>query len=220
MAFPMRIILFGSEGGFSRPVLEKLLQKEVSMLAVVMPGITTQEHPVSGISVPVRQSPDLSSLSGFARTHQIPVIRTADCNNDLLVNRLSELNADIFLLACFPLKLPKTLWQTLGVACWNLHPSLLPKYRGPNPMYWQLKHNERSTGITLHEVTEVMDAGNIVAQKPVPLPKDDSPASLDAWVAENGVDLFIETLRHYRQGNIKTIHQHETDASYFPCPDL
>lgn len=86
-------------------------------------------------------------------------------------------------------------------------------------MYWQLKNNERNTGVTLHEVTETLDAGNIVAQRPVPLPKDDSPASLDAWVAENGVDLFIHTFRHYRQGNIKTIRQDEADASYFPCPD-
>lgn len=86
-------------------------------------------------------------------------------------------------------------------------------------MYWQLKNNERNTGITLHEVTEVIDSGNIVAQKPVPLPKDDSPASLDAWVAKNGVDLFKKTVSHYQSGNLKKIKQEESRASYFPRPD-
>jgi len=101
-----RIVLFGSEGGFSRPFLQQLLlHSSVSISAIVMPGVATITHVATGIPIPVRQLPDLTSLAEFTTAQQIPIFRTARCDDLPLVNKLSQLNADIFLVACFPLRL-------------------------------------------------------------------------------------------------------------------
>jgi len=71
----------------------------------------------------------------------------------------------------------------------------------------------------LHEVSNALDAGDIVAQKTVNLPTDHNPASLDAWVAKNGADLFSIALEDLLQGKLKTELQIESDASYFPYPN-
>ena len=219
-ATPERVVLFGSEGGFSRPVLQRLLAEGVSIAAVVMPGFAAQAntHQEFPVAAAVAQPVNRLGLAGLATAHDVPVFRVRDINDQCLVRSIGELTADILLVACFPLKLPKSLWQLQRCACWNLHPSLLPKYRGPAPVFWQLDNRECNTGITLHEVSERLDAGRIVAQKPLPIPGSKSTAELEEWVAECGVDLFLETLAHHRRGSLTAIPQDEAAASYFPYP--
>jgi len=135
-----------------------------------------------------------------------------------LADELAVLAADVLLVACFPLHIPRSIWQQLPSACWNLHPSLLPKYRGPAPLFWQLRLHERNTGVTLHEVSDRFDAGNILAQACRALPFETSTAGLDAWVAETGVGLFLDTLQRFRKGCLVATPQDEASASYFPYP--
>jgi methionyl-tRNA formyltransferase len=219
-ATPERVVLFGSEGGFSRPVLQRLLAAGVSIPAVVMPGFAAlaNTHQAFPIAATVAQPANRLGLAGLAAAHDVPVFRVRDINDPQLIRRIGELMADILLVACFPLKLPRSLWQLQPCPCWNLHPSLLPKYRGPAPVFWQLDNRERNTGITLHEVSERLDAGRIVAQKSLPIPGSKSTAALEEWVAECGVDLFLETLAQHRRGSLTAIPQDEAAASYFPYP--
>ena len=216
--FPERIVLFGSEGGFSRPVLERLLSEGVSVAAIVMPGRAKIRDADDGFPVAVEQAASSSGLVGLAAAHDLPVIAAGDLNDHRLTRKLPELGADILLVACFPWKLPRTLWHGQRSACWNLHPSLLPKYRGPAPLFWQLRYSERKTGVTLHEVSEHMDAGDIVAQASQAFPTNTSAAALDEWVAELGVDLFVKALDRYHRGCLVTSPQAEAAASYFPRP--
>ena len=194
--------------------------KKISVLAIVMPGITIPKQSITSPPEIIRQSPDaapdLSTLSGLAEAQHIPLIRSLNFADQALIHQLSDLNADLFLLACFPLKLSEKLWRMPDTACWNLHPSLLPAYRGPNPIHWQLENNERNTGVTLHEVTETIDAGNIIAQKPASLPADTSASSLNNWIAEHGTDIFIRAFQQHQSGNLKPRQQEEAQASYFP----
>lgn len=217
-AFPERIILFGSEGGFSRPVLTRLLAHDVAVAAVVMPGVATTENADDRFHIAVQQAVNISSLAGLAASHDIPVLRTQNIHDKQLLIELSALAADVLLVACFPLKLPEMMWRKPRMACWNLHPSLLPKYRGPTPLFWQLRNKERHTGVSLHEVTDQLDAGNIVAQQARPLPASTSAAELDEWVAEIGVGLFLQAMEQFRRGCLTTLRQDEAIASYFPQP--
>ena len=213
-----RVVLFGSEGGFSRPVLKRLLAEGVSISAVVMPGFATQANTHQEFPVAVEQPINKFGLAGLAASHDVPVYRVLNINDHSLVRRIYELTADILLVACFPFKLPRTLWQLERFACWNLHPSLLPKYRGPAPVFWQLCHRESNTGVTLHEVSERLDAGSIVAQKSLSMSISTSASELEEWLAECGVDLFLEALAHHRRGSLTAIPQDEVTASYYPHP--
>jgi len=217
-AYPERIVLFGSEGGFSRPVLEGLLSEGVSIAAVVMPSRAKIRDAIGGFPVAVEQAARSSSLAGLAAAHDLPVLTASDLSDHRLTETLPELGADILLVACFPWKLPRTLWHEQRSTCWNLHPSLLPKYRGPAPLFWQLRYREHNTGVTLHEVSEHIDAGDIVAQASQDFPTNTSAAALDEWVAELGVDLFVKALDRYRRDCLVTSPQNEAAASYFPRP--
>ena len=216
---PERIILFGSEGGFSRPVLARLLAQDVVVVAVVMPGVAAAEHVDDRFPIAVQQTVNMASLAELAAANNIPVLRIQNIHAQQLHKELTALAADVLLVACFPLKIPATIWQLPGLVCWNLHPSLLPKYRGPAPLFWQLQHKERDTGVSLHEVTEQLDAGNIVAQQARPLPASTSEAELDEWVADIGVALFLQAMQQYREDCLHPRVQDEADASYFPYPD-
>lgn len=217
-ANPERVALFGSEGGFSRPLLAGLLAQGVAVVAVVMPGVAAPE--IGGdIPVTVKQPLNLSGLAGLAAAHAIPVLRSRHPRDPRLIGELAALAIDVMLVACFPLILPETIWRMPRLACWNLHPSLLPAYRGPTPLYWQRRKKERHTGVTLHEVTQRIDAGGIVAQRALPLPAGTGDAELDAWVAGIGVDLFLQALHYQREGRLLVTQQDETAASYYPYPD-
>jgi methionyl-tRNA formyltransferase len=214
-ASSVRIVLFGSEGGFSRPLLQQLLNYELWVAGVVMidsaPG--SDQFPVR-----VRQPAISDGLAALASRHNVEVITTRKLDDPEFIHQLTEKQADILLVACFPGRIPRQIWQRMNIPCWNLHPSLLPKYRGPAPLYWQIKNNESSTGLTLHEVTGNFDTGAIVARKSLPLPTNHSKPSLDNWVAEHGVKLIGKTLDQYLLGCLKPTPQDESIASYYPSP--
>ena len=214
-ASSVRIILFGSEGGFSRPVLEQLLARGLNVTGVVIvePLPDTNNFPVA-----VKQTAKRGSLEEMATKNRVEIIRTQKLDDDAFIQQLTEKQGDIFLLACFAQKIPARIWQKMKRPCWNLHPSLLPGYRGPSPLYWQIKNSEPETGLTLHEVTRDIDAGNIVARKSLPLPWNQDKNSLDVWVSEQGVKLFYNALIQHLQGKLKPEPQDERLASYFPAP--
>ena len=213
---PERVVLFGSEAGFSCPVLRRLLATGVPVAAVVMPGYKTRELVQGTFPVTVQQPRNTATLSGLAAAFAIPVIRTQNFNARQLAHDISTLPFEILLAACFPHRITAILRQLARIACWNIHPSLLPKYRGPSPVFWQIHNGERQTGVTLHEITDRLDAGNIVAQKSFPLPTDRKAAGTGELIAKYGVDLFLEALYIHRRGHQITIRQDESLASYFP----
>ena len=104
----------------------------------------------------------------------------------------------------------------MGVPCWNLHPSMLPKYRGPSPLFWQITNAETDTGLTLHQVSAELDAGDIIVQKGVSLPSQLDPLTINDWVAVHGVEIFVRALGQYLMGNLNPKSQDEAQVSYYP----
>ncbi len=104
------------------------------------------------------------------------------------------------MVACFSFVLPPALLQAPRLGCYNLHPSLLPGYRGPAPLFWQRRLGEEQTGVTLHRMTPAVDAGEIVAQVGVPLPDGSSAAQADALTAQVGAGLMLHMLARLVQG--------------------
>ena len=210
-----RIVLFGSEGGYSRAVLEQLLIHGLYVVAVVITDKNSRSDRSSHFPIAVRQAGRPGSLAEMACENKADVLRTQDLSDDSFICKLAGIQANNFLVACFTQKIPARIWKHMNVPCWNLHPSLLPRYRGPSPLYWQIKNGEPETGLTLHEVSSRIDAGDIVARMSISLPVNPNKLLLDNWVAEHGVRLFCKTLDRYQQGKLKPEPQDEMLASYF-----
>jgi methionyl-tRNA formyltransferase len=121
-----------------------------------------------------------------ARTHAIPVWTPS--------NLPATLGFELLIVACFP-QLPQSLLQRAAIAALNMHPSRLPAYRGPAPLFWQLRDGLREIGVTLHYMTSRIDAGDIVAQTGVALPTGISGSAADELLAGAGAEMLLTAIR-------------------------
>jgi len=114
------------------------------------------------------------SVAELAARHGIPVITPEDPNDPAVVAELAALQPDFLFSFYYRLMLKTPLLALAKHGAWNMHGSLLPKYRGRVPVNWAVIHGERETGATLHQMVEKPDAGGIVAQQAVPILPDDT----------------------------------------------
>ncbi len=160
-------------------------------------------------SIPVLPD-DRESLESFAFLNDIPLIRLSrdwSRNRDLL----QHYAPDIILVSCFGRKLPDAILALPAVGCFNLHPSLLPAYRGPVPLFWQFRHGVHAFGITLHRMTPLLDAGDIIAQAGVELPGGIDHQQASRLLAEAGSKLL-------QRDEWAGCAQDESKASYYGFP--
>lgn len=114
------------------------------------------------------------SVAELAARHDIPVIAPEDPNDPALVAELASLQPDFLFSFYYRLMLKAPLLALPKFGAYNMHGSLLPRYRGRVPVNWAIIHGERQTGATLHQMVEKPDAGGIVAQQAVPILPDDT----------------------------------------------
>ena len=205
----MRVIFFGTSE-FAIPAVEKVWQSNHHLLAVVSKsdrkagrGRKEQPTPVSEF---VR-----------SRTSGIELIQPPRLKDPDLWERLQKLKADIFLVASFPI-LPMEIVSIPELGCLNLHPSLLPQYRGAAPIQRTLLAGEKETGISTFFIGGKIDAGGILLQKRMEIYPDDNFGSLHDRLAEAGADLMLESLDIIAQGGYTTIHQDDSFAT--PAPKI
>jgi methionyl-tRNA formyltransferase len=151
-----------------------------------------------------------------ASSRGIPVFSWS--TGDPLPEAVRDPRPDLILVACFPRRLPP---EVVGLARWdclNLHPSLLPRYRGPAPLFWQLRAGETETGVTLHRITARLDAGELIAQRRVALPEGASGSELEGLLGEEGGGLLLETVAAAPGGALFARPQDEALASHQPLP--
>ncbi len=113
-------------------------------------------------------------VADVARDYGIPTITPADPNAPEMLTRLRTIDADFLFSFYYRLMLKPSVLETVKRGAYNMHGSLLPKYRGRAPVNWAIIHGERETGATLHRMVEKPDAGELVAQQAVPILPDDT----------------------------------------------
>jgi methionyl-tRNA formyltransferase len=177
-----RLVLLGTRSAFSRAVLEGLLRLGRPPAALLVP-VGQARAP----ALRVLLAPDAASL---ARQHGIPVVEACGVE-DLALPRLEP---DWVCAACFPWRLPGPWRAAARRGCLNLHPSLLPAYRGPAPLFWQLRDDARETGVTLHMMDEGLDTGDLVARQPVELPDELVTAEAELRLGQAGAALLEAAL--------------------------
>lgn len=148
-------------------------------------------------------------------------LRTEPCgnpNNPEFVARVRELDVDLIVVAGFNRILKSDLIKTPRLGCINVHPSLLPKYRGPNPYYWVLANHETVTGVTIHQIDVGIDSGNIIAQRELAISPDETEATLMTRAAAVAAALLKETIPLIAAGTAPSTAQDESKATYYSHP--
>ncbi len=155
------------------------------------------------------------SVAELAHAHSIPVLEPSDINARKFIEAIASFSPDVIFSFYFRKIFSKELLNIPPKGCINLHGSLLPRYRGRAPVNWVLLNGETETGVTLHFMTEKVDAGAIVAQQRIAIQPDEDALSLTKKIATVGATLLMKLVSILHQGKPKAIAQDEAKATYF-----
>jgi methionyl-tRNA formyltransferase len=224
-----RIIFFGMQGHFSIPSLQALLDNSIEVCAVVVPN--TREHGQAHIAIsplepphrsrallPVRGSSLHDSIVQVAWQRGIPVYEARRLRDTLTVTTLTSFAPDIICVACFPRKLPRAVLDIPRLGCLNVHPSLLPDNRGPEPIFWTFRRGDTETGVTIHLLDDGMDSGDILAQAKLPVPDGIDYMTLEAQLAYLGGTLLAQTVLQLSEGQAVRLPQNKIGNHHLPFP--
>ena len=132
---------------------------------------------------------------------------------------IQDNNIDLLIAHAFMHKIPKEVFLAPRHGSINIHPSLLPRYRGPFPTFWIVKNRENTTGLTSHYIDDGIDTGDIISQIKIPINTDDTVELIIEKEKPFVEKLMSETLSRLRDENFKPLPQQEELASYAPRPE-
>ncbi|MDF9778595.1 bifunctional UDP-4-amino-4-deoxy-L-arabinose formyltransferase/UDP-glucuronic acid oxidase ArnA [Pseudomonas baetica] len=155
------------------------------------------------------------SVAQLCARHGIAVHAPEDANHPLWIERIAKLDPDYIFSFYYRNLLSEPLLATARKGAFNLHGSLLPRYRGRAPANWVLVNGETETGVTLHRMVKRADAGAIVAQQKVAIERSDTALSLHGKLRAAASDLLRDTLPALLQGTVSETPQDESKATVF-----
>ncbi|MFJ3373355.1 bifunctional UDP-4-amino-4-deoxy-L-arabinose formyltransferase/UDP-glucuronic acid oxidase ArnA [Pseudomonas sp. NPDC086112] len=155
------------------------------------------------------------SVAQLCARKGIPVHAPEDANHPLWIERISKLNPDYLFSFYYRNLLSEPLLATASKGAFNLHGSLLPRYRGRAPANWVLVNGETETGVTLHRMVKRADAGAIIAQQRVAIERTDTALTLHGKLRLAATDLLRDTLPALLQGKVSETPQDESQATVF-----
>jgi methionyl-tRNA formyltransferase len=190
---------------FAVTILESLLQGSYQVLAVC-----TQADKPTGRGHPVVLPP----VKKLALERQIPVIQPETLKSREVVEKLASLQPELIIVAAFGLILPQEVLSLPKFGCLNVHPSLLPRHRGPSPVANAILWGDELTGVTIMLMDAGMDTGPILAQEKLTISLTNTSGSLSCKLAGVGARLLLATLPGWLEGKLKPQAQDESQATY------
>jgi methionyl-tRNA formyltransferase len=203
----MNIIFMGS-AGFSIPSLEKLYRSKHKILAIV-----TVPDKQKGRGQKISFSP----VKEFGIKNSLPILQPEKLKDEVFMRQLKDFNSDLFVVVAFRI-LPPEVFTIPPKGSFNLHASLLPKYRGAAPIQWALIQGEKKTGVTTFALEEKVDTGNIYLQKEVEIDNEDNFETLHDKLSNIGAQAVLETVNIMESGNYQLEEQDNSQAS--PAPKI
>lgn len=199
-----KVIFFGSSE-FALPIFESLLNERVKILVVV-----TQPDKPSG-----REGlPAPTPLKIRARSHKLEVLQFDSLAKPGVAEQLKSFHADFAVVASFGQIIPKEVLRVTRRDFINIHPSLLPKYRGPSPIHYALLNGESVTGTSIMILDEKMDHGPLLAQQRVAVESDDTYTKLHDRLAHASAELLIQVLPPWLEGVLESHRQDDRLATF------
>lgn len=155
----------------------------------------------------------------YIKSYNLNEIHASGVNTKEFKKELLKLNPDIVLVGSWGEKISKEIYDIPKIATINAHPSLLPKYRGPNPYYWVIKNQEQTSGVSFHLVDEGFDTGAILAQEEVKIYPSDTGKTLKERTVLTARGVVCELLKDLSEDIIIPLTQIEEKSSYYSYPD-
>lgn len=150
------------------------------------------------------------------KKYKLHEIKCRSANSEAFRRELLRLNAEVMFVGTWHERIKKSVYDMPVIASINVHPSLLPAYRGPNPYLQTIKHLEKYSGVTFHLLEENFDTGPILAQKKVDILPCDTGKELKEKTVFAARILMTEVLKRLQFDIIKPQPQNENNASYYP----
>jgi len=199
----MNVVFFGSSS-FSVPILESI--------ASFVSCVVTKKGKPKGRGYLLEDS----EVKRAATALRLPVVEI-ESFKDQAAGEIEAYKPSLFVVASFGLIIPRWALEIPSIGPVNVHPSLLPKYRGPSPIQWALWNGDKETGITFIRMNEKMDAGNILYQETMTIEPDDTLVTLSDRLSRRSAKIlsgFIQEVRVHGLGE-GTPQKHE-EATFTP----
>ena len=218
----MRIVFFGVDGVLSRPALSAIAT-EHQLVGVVRPAPGARAVPprrmprrLLGAAARALGLRRAGSLAEIARSRQAPMWDAQAGDDPIIAARVREARPDVICIVGYPWLLRGDILANPPALILNVHSALLPRHRGPLPLFWIYYHDDRQTGVTAHTVTERADAGDILGQESFPLPRGFPVERLNRLNADRGALLLCRVLADVAGGRSSPKPQADERATLAP----
>lgn len=191
---------------FAVPSLAILLNNNYNVIAVV-----TQPDKPAGRGLHLQSS----EIKNYAISKNISVLQPDELKSPIFIDEIKNLNPDLIIVVAYRI-LPPEVFNIPKYGAFNLHASLLPKYRGGAPINWAIINGETETGVTTFFLQEKVDTGNIILQKKIDIEFEDTAGTLYEKLSLLGAQAVLETVKLIESGNAKAYPQDESLATRAP----
>lgn len=194
----LKIVFFGTPE-FAVESLNALLENNFNIKAVV-----TMPDKIAGRGHKIIQS----DVKKFALQKNIQVLQPERLKSEEFVDSLRRIEADLFIVIAFRM-LPEIVWKMPRIGTFNLHASLLPKYRGAAPINWAVINGEKESGVTTFFLKHEIDTGDIIDSRKVEISDEDNVGILHDKLMKVGAQMVVETVNRILEGKLTTKPQPE-----------
>jgi methionyl-tRNA formyltransferase len=192
----LRIVFMGTPE-FATHCLKYLVEENYNVIGV----ITAPDRP-SGRG----QKVIFSSVKKYAIQQNLEILQPDNLKDPNFINQLQKWNSDVQVVVAFRM-LPKQVWQLASKGTFNLHASLLPKYRGAAPINWAIMNGEKESGVSTFFIDEKIDTGNIIFQQKVKIEEHENAGSLHNKLMHSGAQLISKTIDAINNNTAPNIEQ-------------
>lgn len=229
----LQVVFFGMMGMFSYRPLEALLEAGYEVRAIVTPRLRNWSVNVVSPGVlgrpaaaknrrplPQLVPPALQNIRQLAYQMAIPLLevgRLQDAGSQD-ISAIDAYEPDAICVACFPYWLPSRVLRIPRLGSVNVHPSLLPDNRGPDPLFWTFRRGDAFTGVTVHVMDSGLDTGPILLQERMRVPDGITEPALEERLAIQGGELLVRSLAGLSTQSIVPIPQDSQQATSFSFP--
>lgn len=198
-------VIYAGTPEFSVAALKAIHQSQHNVVAVY-----TQPDRRSGRGKKLTPSP----VKQFALDHNIAVFQPESFKNTDSINHLKALNADVMVVTAYGLLLPKPVLNAFTHGCINIHASLLPRWRGAAPIQRAIEAGDKKTGITIMQMDEGLDTGDILLTHDLAISADSTGESLHDDLMDIGAEAIVGVLNKIELNQLQPIHQNNDESCY------
>ncbi|MDP3087938.1 MAG: methionyl-tRNA formyltransferase [Methylotenera sp.] len=199
-------IIFAGTPEFAVPALDALIVAGHQIMMVL-----TQPDRPAGRGMKLKASP----VKVLAKQHKLFVFQPATLKDVAVQAQIEAVNADVMIVAAYGLIIPTVVLNMPRFGCYNIHASLLPRWRGAAPIHRSILVGDTETGVTIMEVVPALDAGAMVSRSIVPITENDTTQTLHDALSKAGADLMVQAMTELeKKGALASTPQDESLVTY------